>query len=137
MVELGESKYTIQQRSQELERMLNGIAKDVCDVTEQVKCLLGYIPQRRNNMNEEEIHKILDILKRESEESVKKWVLVNYGSSKELDIEMDRLLDHLTEVGKRDFVDWVKSECGVEWSENLSIKDKRRVVKKAMETENG
>jgi P2-related tail formation protein len=85
-------------------------------------------------MNEEEIHKILDILKRESEDSVEKWVLVNYGSSEELDIGMDRLSDHLTEIGKRDFLDWVKSECGVEWDEKLSVKDKRRAVKKAMET---
>lgn len=87
-------------------------------------------------MNEEEIHKILDILKKESEDSVKNWVLVNYGSSKELDIEMDRLTDHLTEVGKKGFLDWVKSECGVEWSEKLNLEDKRRAVKKAMETKN-
>ena len=87
-------------------------------------------------MNEEEIHKILDILRKENEDSVKEWVLMNYGSSEELDAEMDRLSNHLTELGKRDFLDWVKSASGVEWNEKLSVEDKRRAVKKAMETKN-
>ena len=35
-------------------------------------------------MNEEEIHKILDILKKENEDSVKKWIAENYPGGYEL-----------------------------------------------------
>ena len=46
----------------------------------------------------------------------------------ELDAEMDRLLDHLTESGKELFFDYLKSGYSLEWTENMSIDDKRKAI---------